>query len=65
MHGIDAQIAGPALGIWAPTLANRDPRGPGLRIVHAALPVATALAQVVDVGDGDQSQPLDIRLPYS
>src|SRR5208337_2758520 len=63
MHGIDAQIAGSALRIRSPALADANRRGPGFGVVQATFPVALLVAQVVQVSHRDGGQPLVLRLP--
>ena len=62
MHGIDAHIAGLALRIGSPALADADRRGPGFGVVEATFPVVLLVPQVVQVGHGDRGQPLVFRL---
>ena len=62
VHGVDPQIAGLALRIGPPPLANRHRRGLGLDVVQAALAIARLLPQVVQVGHRDRGQPLVFRL---
>src|ERR1019366_9027937 len=62
VHGVDPQIAGLALRIGPPPLANRHRRGLGLDVVQAAFAIARLLPQVVQVGHRDGGQPLVFRL---
>src|ERR1019366_984044 len=56
VHGVDPQIAGLALRIGPPPLANRHRRGLGLDVVQAAFAIARLLPQVVQVGHRDGGQ---------
>src|SRR5208337_845778 len=56
------QIAGPALRIGPPPLADAHPRGLGLVIPQTAFAIALLAAQIVQVGHRDARQPLILRL---
>jgi len=62
VYGVDPQIAGLALRIGPPPLANRHRRGLGLDVVQTAFAIARLLPQVVQVGHRDRGQPLVFRL---
>ena len=64
-HAIDAQKASPTLRIRALTHTNGHwrARRSGLGKVHPRLHIACALAQVVEVGDGDVGQGGEFALP--
>src|SRR5664280_1505852 len=62
VHGVDPQIAGLALRIGPPPLANRYRRELGFAVVETAFAVAWLLPQVVQVGHRDRGQPLVFAL---
>src|SRR5438874_355276 len=63
MHRIDPQIAGLALRIGSPPLADRDQRGTCLGVAQPAFAIASPLAQIVQMRYRDRGQPLVLWLP--
>ena len=62
MHGIDAQEAGLAPGIGPAPLADGHGDGTSPGVAAQPLAVTAALAQVVEMGDGDRRQPRKLLL---
>ena len=61
MHCIQAQKAGLALRLRLAPLADRDRCGPCFGVVQESLAIARMLAQVIQVSDGNRSQPRILR----
>src|SRR5260370_41582521 len=63
MHRIDPQIAGLALRIGSPPLADRGQRGTCLGVAQPAFAIASLLAQVIQIRYRERGQPLVLWLP--
>jgi len=60
MHCVQAQIAGLAMRLQLALLADRHRRGRRLDVVQAPFAIMLALAQVVQMSQGDRSEPFDV-----